>query len=263
MKYVKSSNKKRPTTKKRTIKKKVSVPLAVKSYVKSAIHRTAETKIASTTQSINTYNSGITSSSDFLKLLPVITQGVAQNSRVGSEIKPIKLVVRGYLVYNSYANANATMLGPRVFLMQQKQIRSYANGITNFDLLDLGGDGINFTGAALDFVSPHNKDAFYFYADKKTKMLKPYGYTGTISSSTMMTDIPSNLFYPFTVTIKPGSNGFPSLLKYDNNSGSNQYPTNFAPYLAMGYCNLLNFSPDVVDAQVSMEFVSTLYYEDA
>lgn len=262
MKYVKSKSKSRSTTKRRVSKKKTGLSLAVKSYVKSAIHRTAETKIASTTQAINTYNSGITSSSDFLKLLPIITQGVAQNSRVGSEIKPIKLVVRGYLVYNSYSNANATMLGPRMFLMQQKQIRSYANGITNFDLLDLGGDGTNFTGAALDFVSPHNKDAFYFYADKKTKMLKPYGYTNNISSSTSMSDIPSNLFYPFTITIRPGSNGFPATLKYDNASGSNQYPTNFAPYLAMGYCNLLNFSPDVIDAQVSMEFISTLYYED-
>lgn len=262
MKYAKSGIKLKPKTKRTTKKKKVAVPLAIKSYVKSALHRTAETKMSSFVLGLTGFNSGI-GLSDYYKLMPVITQGVAQNSRVGSEIKPIKLVIRGYAIYNSYAYINATMLGARMFIFQEKQVKSYGVSPNNINLLDYGGDGVAYTGTALDYIAPHNKDSFHFYADKKHKVLKPYGYTNNITGSQSMTDIESSMYMPFVITLKPGSNGFPTTLKYDNTSGSNQYPTNFAPYWCLGYSNLLNFSPDIVDAQISASFTSTLYYEDA
>lgn len=243
-------------------KAKPKVSTAVKTYVKTTLHKAAETKQASTTLALTGFNSSI-GTSDFQKLLPIITQGTSQNSRIGSEIKPIKLVIRGYFVFNSYSYPNAIMLGARMFVFQQKQIRSYANPPTEINLLDLGGDGTPYTGSALDYCTPHNNDAFYFYADKKKQVLKPYGYTDITGPTNSMTDIEPSMFHAFTITIKPGTNGFPTILKYDNSSGSNQYPTNFAPYWAFAYSNLLNFSPDFLNTQISAQFVSTLYYEDS
>lgn len=265
MKYVKSKSKTRSTTKRRVSKKKVSiVPRSVKSYVKSVVHRMAETKMASVTMNLTGFNSSI-GTTDVTKILPIITQGTAQNNRIGSELKPLKLVIKGYFIYNTQSYLPAQLLGARMFIWQNKQVRSYGTSLltTNMNLLELGGDGFPFTGYLLDYDSPQNRDEFYFYSDKKAKVMKPYGYTNSSTASTAMTDVNSSLYHSFSITLKPGSPGFPTSLKYDNASGSNQYPTNFAPYFSIGYCNLVNNSIDVVDTQIYASFVSTLYYEDS
>lgn len=264
MKYVKSKGKKRTTGKRRVSKKKiVSVPKSVKSYVKSAIHRMAETKQSSVQLDVTGFNSSI-GSTDLARLLPVIQQGVAQDTRLGSEIRPIKLVIRGYVLYNTGSYLPSRLLGVRMFMWQNKSVRSYATALssTNVNLLDLGGDGSTFNGTPLNYNTPHNTDQFHFYCDKKFRIMKPFGYTNSSTGATAMTDVDKSLYHPFTITIKPGQNGFPSVLKYDNASGSNQYPTNFAPYWSIGYADLLNYSPDLLDAQLYGQFIATLYYED-
>lgn len=242
--------------------------LVTKSQLYRAIRRNVETKMASNSYTYTTFNSGITGSSDFISILPVIANGTNQNNRVGHTIKPLKLVINGYVCYHtdslagSTPNQDARMIGARLFCLQDKTNRSYANTPVNFDILDVGGTSSQFSGSAINWVTPHNSDMFQFFADRRMKILKPFGWTNNSSptSSNAITSFNNTMFHHFKITLT--SKHLPGVLKFDDNESAN-YPVNFAPYLALGYCDLLNKSADTTSTQVAMEFVSTLYYEDA
>lgn len=250
---------------KRTYRKKLSVPLSVKSYVNKTIKRNEETKMSSVQYTLANFNSSIASTADLITLLPQVGVGVNQNNRIGNAIRPIKMVITGYVVYNSPAvalNSDARLLGARLFCFQDKTTRSYANNIYNYNLLNLGGTSATFAGSPLDWCSPHNSETFIWYADKKMRIMKPYGYTNnTLPGSTnAITGMDNSLFHPFTITLTQKQ--LPAVLKYDQGD-SLSYPTNFAPYIGLGYADLLNNSPDITTTQLAMTFNCTLYFKDA
>lgn len=244
--------------------RKASIPTAIKSYVNKTINRNEETKMATQTFNIAGFNSGITTLADFNQLIPSISTGSVQNARVGVAIKPVKLVVKGYIIYKTDTNLGARMIGTRMFCFSDKSVSNYATALAagvNYNLLDNGGTSNNFTGTALNYMQPVNKDLFKFYADKKHTILKPYGYTNTLSpGSTDLTAMDKSMYQPFTITI-PASK-MPKVLKYDDTLSSG-FPVNFAPWLAVGYSDLLGYTADTTNTQIIMEYVSTLYYKDA
>lgn len=245
-------------------KKKPSVPVSVKSYVKKSISRNIETKMASDQFTITGFNSSITAQSDCIKVLPTVAQGQGQNSRIGSQIKPVKLVIKGYVIYNADALSNARMIGARLFCYSDRSISNYQVGINsgnNLQLLELGGVPVQYTGTTMNYLSPHNSSLFKFYADKRMKILKPYGLTNALtpSASNEITGMSSSMFHPFTITI-PASK-MPSTLRFDETLSGN--PTNFAPYISVGYSDLLGFTADTTVTQIELCFCSTLYYKDA
>lgn len=257
---------KKPLGKKpRRVQRKASIPTAIKSYVRKTMNRNEETKMASTTFNTTAFNSSITSLADFNAILPSISSGSVQNARVGVAIKPVKLVIRGYICYKTDNNQGARMIGTRLFCFSDKSCNNYSTALSagvNYNLLDLGGTSSNYTGTALNYMTPHNGDLFKFYADKKHTITKPYGLTNTLSpsASTELTGVDKSLYQPFTIVI-PASK-MPSVLKYDDVLSSG-YPINFAPWLAVGYSDLLGYPADTTTTQIMMEYVSTLYYKDA
>ena len=233
--------------------------------VKSIVNRGEETKMCSNQYGLTSFNSGITTPGDFIAVMPQIIEGIGQNQRIGSSIKPIKLVIRGYVAYATDGIPSARMIGGRLFCFSDKTVANYnvaASAGNNFQLLDVGGNSQAFTGAQLNYCMPHNTDGYKWYADKKMKFLKPFGYTDTLAptSTVEITSMNTTLFHPFTITIPAGK--MPSQLKYDASISINN-PMNFAPYLALGYTNLSGFTADVAVTQLKMEFVATLYYKDA
>ena len=238
-------------------------PLA--KLVKSIVARNLETKIAVNSYGLTNFNSAITGAGDYIAVLPQVFAGSTQNGRIGGSINPIKLVIRGYMVYKTDAIASARMIGTRMFCFSDRAVSCYPTAISagpNFQLLDNGGAPVNYTGSAINYCTPHNVDLFKWYADKKHTMQKPYGLTNTLSptATTDITGMDRSLYKPFTITI-PASK-MPSTLKYDEVL-STGYPVNFAPYLAVGYSDLLGYTADTVVTQIGMEFVATLYYKDA
>ena len=258
-----SNYKRKFPAKKRSYRKKTG--FITKPQLYRALNRSIETKQVSTTMAVTSFNSAIASFGDLIKLLPPVQLGTDENQRIGQTIKPVKLVIRGYVVFNTSAaslNLDATMLGARLFAFQDKTFRSYTSTTTsNYQLLDGGGTAVSFTGTPLDYVRPHNSDMFTFYADKKMKILKPYGTTANtaINSVTAITSMNNTLFHPFTITLT--AKQIPAFLKYDNVS-SGEYPVNFAPFLSLGYVNLITGVIDVAATALAMEFCSTLYYKD-
>lgn len=248
-----------------TRRPKRSVPRSINALVSKAINRNMETKFSSNQYTYTGFNSSINSSGDFIVCLPNVNQGTAQNNRIGSSIKPVKLVIRGYYVYRADSWNGARMLGTRLFCFSDKTVSSYpvlTSAGANYQLLDAGGSPLTYTGTAMNYITPHNKDAFRWYADKRKTILKPYGYTNSLSpsSSNEITGMDKSMFVPFTITI-PASK-MPSVLKYDE-SISSSVPVNFAPLLALGYSDLLNFPADTVVQQLGMNFIATLYFKDA
>ena len=238
---------------------------ALAKMVKQILNRNEETKIVSTTLAYTGFNSSITATGDALTVLPQVPQGVSQSGRIGSAITPLKLVIRGYIVYRADAYQPAVMLGGRLFCWSDKTVSNYAISTSAgqlFNLLDAGGTSQTFDGTVTRYELPHNTDQFRFYADKKFRVLKPFGYTNTLgtSSTTAIASMDKSMYHPFTITI-PASK-MPKMLKYDSTLSAN-YPTNFAPYLSLGYCDLMTYGPDVTPTQLGMSFTSTLYYKDA
>jgi len=238
-----------------------------KTQLYRAIRRNIETKIVSTQYGLTSFNSSIGATTDLIKCLPDIIQGSGQNNRIGHEIRPLKLVIRGYVAFNTDSVGGSTyqdavQLGGRLFCFQDKANRCYTQAIVNYNLLDAGGTSAQFAGTAMNFVVPHNSDQFMFFADKRMRIQKPFGWTNNVSpsSTNAITSMNPSLFHPFTITFTQKQ--LPAVFKYDETMSSS-FPVNFAPYIALGYADLLNKSPDVSTVRLNMEFCSTLYYEDA
>lgn len=250
---------------KRSYAKKSKISAPVKSYVNRVIHRNSETKFSSNQYGLTAFNSGISTNADLITVLPQIFVGTGQNDRISNKIRPVRLEITGYIAYYTDAitgNNDARMLGARLFCFQDKTTRSYANSIYNYNLLNLGGSSNNFTGTALNYVSPHNSEQFTFYADRKMVIQKPWGYTNntTPSSTNAITGMDRSMFRPFKIVLT--QKHLPAVIQYDQ-VDSLGYPVNFAPYMALGYADLMNKTPDTTSTQLVMEFNSTLYYKDS
>lgn len=245
---------------KRKIMKKPVSP-ALKTYISKAMAKGSETKIQSTEYTLTSFNSAIGSSPDIIECFPNITQGVAQNNRIGNKIKPIRLEIIGYIIYLTDQKTDARLIGARLMCYQDKQIRCYTNTQLNYNLLNSGGTPVSYTGTAMNYIMPHNKDNFTFYSDKRFKILKPFGLSNLAvpSASLSLTEVNNTLYQPFKIILT--EKHMPNIIQYDQTE-STVHPINFAPKISFGYSDLLNFAPDTISLQLAMSFCSTLYYKD-
>jgi len=246
-----------------TRRPKRSVPRSINSIVSKALTRQMETKLASNQYTLTGFNSATNNVGDVISCMPGILQGTGQGARIGASIRPMKLVIRGYISYQTDDYEGARMLGTRLFCYSDRSASGQptitASG-PNYQLLDIGGSATPFTGQTIQYNMPHNTDLFKWYADKKHVIYKPRGLTNTLSGTSDIASMHSSLYKPFTITI-PASK-MPSQLRYDDSYSTNN-PVNFAPLISIGYCDLLGYAPDTTVTQINMTFVATLYYKDA
>lgn len=256
-------------TVKRVVKKVSRVPrqLVTKQQLYKAINKNIETKSVTTRYGLTNFNSGINSTSDLITVVPPVANGTSEVQRIGSQITPIKLVIKGYIAYgcdtlDSASNIQAKILLGRLFLFQDKAIKQYGNvSNVSLSLLDHGGSPSYFDGFAVNWLDKTNTSQHTFFKDMKFKMLKPFGQLNTSTLANSIVSMDNSLFRPFTITLT--KKHLPAKFNYDENSGGGTYPTNFAPYLALGYANAMNYAPDTSITQLRMMFDSTLYYKDA
>jgi len=225
-----------------------------------------EVKQSSATLSPTSFNSSITpAAGDFYSILPAVAQGTAQNQRVGSRVHPVKLVVRGYVLYNSDTLANARMLLLRMFCVEDKRLRSLGTGTTSGNLIEFGGTPVTYDGSVTRHLAPANKDGFRIFYDKRHTMRKPFGYTytgsnGATNQGASMIEMNGSLFWPFKLVLRPGKH-LPRTMTYDEAESAN-YPNNTNPVVAIGYADAFNATPDTQTTQISMSWCTTLFYTD-
>lgn len=257
MPYLKKQSK-RPTGGKRRPYKKRQAKAGLKQTIQRMISKTQETKQCSISLPNTAFNSGISSFNELYAVIPALAQGAGQTGRIGESVSPQKIVIRGYINYRANTQQSANEIIARLFCFQDKSVRSYdQRANVSVDVLDNGGSGSQFTGTLANMCSPHNNDQMTFFADKRHTFFKPFGYTNNGVITTAITSMSSSLVYFFTITLT--KKHLPAVLKYDGSD----YPTNFCPWMCLGYASAQDDAPDTVNTQINMAYTSTLYYKDA
>lgn len=234
--------------KRRRVRQARSNKLATVRLVKKMIHRNMENKLAGTQYGVQ-FNAQINSAGDAYGLLPSISNGTGDNARVGNRINPrgLLVTVQVYITDTSLIPPSTVFL-PRILVLQQKSQTGYQPGLSvDFSkLLDHGQGEGSFTGDLMSYRSPINTDCFHVYQDIKTKLCLGNG------NGDENPNIISKVF-KFWVPC-------PKTLLYGD---AQQYPQNFAPFITMGYATGQNVVTPPESTFVTMDWTSTLYYEDA
>lgn len=237
--------------------------------VKMVLSSLAENKQAyhTTGNSLVKFNSGIDAVGDLVQILPSISQGVAENQRIGNQIRTKNLNVRGYIKLDINDVDDSTKLPHvlvRMMVVSMKVSPSYQDAQTLASkigtLLKKGGTTTGYTGLLQDQYAPLNTDVFTIHKDMKFALKQDYiNVVGASPPSTRLAqDVSKTIkFFNFNVRCKN------RLLRYDEDVGSDIYPSNFGPFLVLGYTYADGSSADVLDTKVGLCFDSILTYEDA
>lgn len=240
-----------------------------KNKVLEVIKSQAESKQAFHSQSGLAFNSGIAAQADCLRLIPNITQGTADNNRIGDQIKPQSLKISGVLnMYNQGGTQGdgVRRLACRMMIVTPKNYPNWATAYANATtwmpyLLKKGGTTVGFTGIMSDLYCPHNSDAITLHYDK-VHFLNQSGYMAIGgATSGIVSTTQENLVRFWSKTIKFGNN---VKFKYDSNTDSGLTPTNAGYFLIMGYVLLDGTDvPDTATNRMWNQYITTLTYEDA
>lgn len=168
------------------------------------------------------FNSMITSGSDLLQLVPNIAIGSGDGNRIGRRIRPVSMVVRGYLSWDA---SFTTAFGPveaSLFAIRTKRTDNAVN-LTNSDtyFLDEGGVGVQYDGTITRSLLPVLSEN---YEQLNRLDVKISG----VGSSTQV-DQEQILYKKFTFKIPVRGDWH-----YD---GSQTYPDNWNGFLTAGFTN--------------------------
>lgn len=173
MVYIKKSAK--SFKKKRTFRKKVSkVPLAIKSYVKKALHVNIENKVLTSYAANQSINVAVSNVPSWINLMPVVSAGIGSGNRIGDEINVVKAYIRGrinILPYNVTTNPLSPVL-VKMWLVSHRRINS--NQLTDTDIsttfFTINNGTIGFQGNMLDMIFTPNLDSWKIYKTKSFEL---------------------------------------------------------------------------------------------
>lgn len=235
--------------------------------IKSVIHKQAETKQAYTTtgSSLIKFNGGVDNTGDMIQIMPNITNGTADNARIGDQLRAQSLNIKGYvkLDVNELAlNQAMPNVIVRLMIVSLKTKPNYTEATSSATplagLLKKGGTTSNFTGALQDIYAPINTDLWTVHSDRKIYLTQSYVQQfGGGTTQLFASDVSKTVKF-FNINVKCKN----KLLKYDANISSGLLPTNFGPMLLLGYSFLNGSSPDSILTRVGLQFDSVFNYED-
>lgn len=236
--------------------------------VQKIINKNAETKQAwiSSGNSLIMFNQNIDSAGDMQQLVPNIDKGTMPHQRIGDQVIAQSLNVRGYLKLNVNDTTDSTKLPnviARVMIVSLKTRPGYYDASGAFAqlaaLLKKGGTTSSFTGVLSDIFAPINTDLFTVHHDKRFYMNQSYINVigASAPSTTIVQDLKNTVkFFNFNIKCKN------KVLKYDSAIGSGIYPTNFGPFMLVGYANLDGSTDSILTTPVGLQYVTTLNYQD-
>lgn len=231
----------------------------VLTVVKRMISRTNEDKYsAKDVWNRVGFNSSV-SAGDLYGVLPVVNRGDDEFQRTGSKITPKYLRLRGTV---AIINTEASSLTPecRLMVLSSRSAKSYYalnQGTVKTDLSgrllnDGQGNKLPYDGSAIRHFYSINKDDFTVHADKRIKLASSYG---AISSQHSADD--TRRFAHFDIKIK-----CPKHLIFEDSLDPN-YPTNFAPFVCMGFTSPDDTGTFTVTTPIIGNMHASLVYEDS
>lgn len=248
----------------RVPKMKDSQRAGVLAVVRRMLSRNAENKVIGYRVEQNVGHNSAISSADCEPLVPEIhpidaAVGSTATQRIGDRIKPKSLTVKGVISYNTANLNNVSDLYVRVIIASQKDIKVgsqiLAGSVDTGALLrpgfDVAGtDQVPFNGNTIELQFPINRDKFRVYYDKVFKL--------SGRSENGVEAVPG-LSRRFAYRFKEGN--LPASLTFDE--GNADWPNNFAPFMAIGYCYADGTSPDTVTTRLITNVFSQLEFEDS
>lgn len=245
--------------------RKANFTKAVKAVISSQIED--KTAFMSSGSSLIMCNSGISGSGDMQQVLPGIAQGSGSSNRIGDLIKGKRLKITGFVRLQPNTETleyqQTTQVMVRLMILTIK-IRNGAladalGASPNLAyLLKKGGTTSSFDGNLPDINAPINTDVFTVLAERKfylsqSLLVQP----GAAGISTMATDQRDAVkFFNINIPIK-------KILRFDSGVSSGTQPTNFAPFLCVGYTFLSGGTPDTISTNVGLQYNTDFVYEDA
>lgn len=239
-----------------------------KKAVQSVMKEQVENKQAyhtNASSSLVKFNSGIDAISDMNQILPAINKGPQDNERIGERIRAQRFQVSGFMKfdYNSSAASPSSSVGVRMMVLSLKTRSSLDSATASAAplqaLLKKGGTSTAFTGILSDLTAPINTDLFTCHYNKVTYLKQDMVFqSGTPTNSWVTSDV-SRLIRFFKINLKVKNKD----LKYEDSTNSGLYPTNYYPFLVIGYSYLDGTTPDVLNQKLGLEYTTTLTYEDA
>lgn len=228
----------------------------ISTLVKNLINKKAETKYVSHTVEYQTAHNSAITAGDIIPIMPQVVQGDGDYERLGDSVKPLSLRLRGLLSMNRNAVDSNQVLLVRVLVLSAKAYKSTAGVSANTgtifnNLLKPNDDTATsvgpWTGDQRQLSWPVNADAYKVHYDKVFRIAP--------STPEGIEENPAS-YARWSCKIKTPAN-----LDFDNASSAN-YPTNFAPFLAIGYCYADGTGPDLVATKIVSYANSYLKYKD-
>lgn len=259
------SSRGKPRARRMRVSKRPSTQFA--RQVKKVVSSLAETKevYVSSGNSLIFYNSGIDSVGDFTQILPAVAQSLGDNGRIGDQIRGRSLNVKGYLrlVINEVNDSTKLpQVAVRMMIVSLKNKSNFGDVTSSATplntLLKKGGTTTNFTGVLSDLNAPINRDVYTVHVDKKYYLKQDFlNVSGPSPPSQIISqDISKTIkFFNFNIKCK-------KMMRFDNNITSGTYPTNFAPFMLLGYSYLDGSAPDTLSTNLGLNYSSTFSFED-
>jgi len=180
--------------------------------------------------------------------------GSTARQRVGDRITPKYLRVDGVVSLNENATSGNDIY-VRLVIAAQKDVKTGSailGGAISANTLLRPGYGstaneVQFGGNTADMLYDINKDKFKVYMDRVVRLTqrKEAGveYSGQQS-------------FVYSYAFKD----LPASLTFDEENGN--WPNNFAPFVALGYCYADGTSPDTLTTKITHTCYSQLQFED-
>jgi len=217
--------------------------------------------------------------SDLKWLLPNVAPGNADNQRIGEQITPLSLRIDGLLKV-SLANLSGpfpTDIYAVCYVLTHKVFKSYqaligspavppATGFVggnDFTQLLKNGENstTNFSG---NWWAAHQPvaDQYYTVLAKKIVRLR---YAGLYTSGGQSVSIANSHDYQANWSVTLNKSKLPAHLKYPEGAATGTYanaPTNFAPFMCVGYYNADGTNTATPQAVLESTYVTKLTYKD-
>jgi len=204
------------------------------------------------------HNSAI-SAADCEPLVPEIapldaSTGSTARQRVGDRITPKYLKVEGVVSLNSSAVGRSDIYA-RIIIAAQKDVKTGAailgGGISANTLLRPGygatANETQFAGNTADMLYDINRDKFKVYMDRVVKLTQTG--EGSLESNERYSHVYQYVF-----------KDLPASLTFDEENGN--WPNNFAPFIAVGYCFSDGTAPDTLTTRLTHTCYSQFQFED-
>lgn len=249
-------------------KSKASAPLqkAITTVVKKQLSAAIQDKMVSrsnlTTAGVNgtQFTAAIPLATDFVPLLPEITQGMNVNQRVADKITVKSCYIDLVMAVNTQFTASVD-IQPRVFIVSDKSVTNVSNqaNIAVGALIDPGAAPQKYDGTVPNAsMYPLNTNQFTKHHDFSLSLTKSVGNGTNITTAGIVAADQVKTYRRYRLKIP-----LPKVLRYTNQS--DVYPSNAAPWLAIGYTSFTNNNEwqYTGGSPLCVNYCVTLRYEDA